>query len=356
MTAPVRAGIIGGGRIADLHAKGYAGGELGQIYAVCDVDEALATRRAQEWGAQRAYGDYRALLADEVVDAVEILTPHNLHREMAVAALDAGKHVSVQKPMALSIAEADDMVRAAESSGKLFRVFENFRFYPPFQLAKRLIDEGAIGEPQAIQVSVIDGSYPGSWPVPESAWRWRYDRSISGGGPVTFDHGYHIFSIVMYLMGPVDEVMAWIDETPGRAGTVDRPALVAWKHAATHRYGSWQSLGSRDLLVRSKYYAGDELTHVIGTKGVLWVNRCSGEMLETPPVVLYRDGETRAFHDVETDWGYSFELGTRDLLEAIRDGRESQLSGQEAREVLRFTLAAPLSARLGRNVRLSEVS
>src|SRR5439155_5913388 len=119
----------------------------------------------------------------------------------------------------LTMAEAEAMVEAGRRSDRLFRVFENFRFYPPFQLAKRLIDEGAIGEPQSIQVSVIDGHHAGAWPVSEGALRWRYDRAINGGGPVVFDHGYHIFSIVIYLLGPVDEVMAWIDETPARAGT-----------------------------------------------------------------------------------------------------------------------------------------
>lgn len=354
MSPRLRIGFVGAGRIADLHARGYRGSELGVIAAVCDADVGVAEARAAEWGAA-AYSDYTRMLADPGVDAVEILTPHNLHARMAVDALKAGKHVSVQKPMALTIAEADEMVAASRSSGRSLRVFENFRYYPPFRLAKRLIDEGEIGEPQSIQVAVVDGSYPAAWAVPERSWRWRYDRAVAGGGPVVFDHGYHIFSIVMYLMGPVEEVMAWIDSTEGRAGPVDRPAMVAWKHAAPRRYGSWESVGSRDFVVRSRYYADDALTRVIGSRGVVWVNRCSGEMLQAPPVVLYRDGETREYHDLETDWGHSFEVGTREWLEAIRAGRESDLTPEEGREVLRFSLAAHLSAAEGRKVRVGAV-
>ncbi len=355
MTTPIRVGFIGAGQIADLHARGYAGNADGRIVAVCDSDEAIARARAAEWGAGRIYTDYRELLSDPEIDAVEILTPHSLHREMTVAALWAGKHTSVQKPMALTVAEADEMVDAASASGRLFRVFENFRYYPAFQLAKRLIDEGAIGDPQAIQVTVVDGSHPLAWPSLERARAWRYDRQVSGGGPVIFDHGYHIFSIVMYLMGPVDEVMGWIGETPGSRGPIDRPALIAWRHTAPHRFGSWQSVGSGEMVVRGRYYADDALTHVAGTHGVLWVNRVSGEMLQRPPVVLYRDGEIREFHDMETDWGYSFEQGTRDFLAAIREGRSSELTGEDGREVLRLALAALRSNEARAVVRVADV-
>lgn len=354
MSDRVRVGFIGAGQIADLHAREYRRSEVGRLFAVCDNDAAIAKARAAEFGAERAYADYRELLADPEVDAVEILLPHHLHADVTVAALEAGKHVSVQKPMANTMAEADRMVDAGKASGKLFRVFENFRYYPAYQLAKRLIEEGAIGEPQTIQVSVVDGDHPNAWPSVPRARKWRYDRRLNAGGPVVFDHGFHVFSIVMYLMGPVDEVMAWIDESQGMFGVIDRPALIAWKHTAPQRYGSWQSTGSRDMLVRSPYYADDELCHVIGSKGIIWVNRCSGEMLQAPPVVLYRDGEIREFHDMDTDWGHSFELGARDFLEAIRDGRESDMTGEEGREVLRFVLAAHQSARLGRNVKVAD--
>jgi predicted dehydrogenase len=141
----LRVGFIGAGRIADLHALAYQDNPEAEIYAVCDSEEEVASRRAQEWGAQRWLSDYRELLRDDAVDAVEILTPHHLHAEMTIAALEAGKHVSLQKPMSVNLSEADAMIAAAQRSGKLFRVCENFRYYPPFVKAKELLDEGAIG-------------------------------------------------------------------------------------------------------------------------------------------------------------------------------------------------------------------
>ncbi|MCH2597457.1 MAG: Gfo/Idh/MocA family oxidoreductase, partial [Pirellulales bacterium] len=150
-------GIIGGGRITGLHGLAYDDYPHAKIYAVCDINEEIAQGRAAEWGAQRTFTDYHELLADPAIDAVEIITPHHLHAEMTVAALEAGKHVSVQKPMALTVAECDQMIAAAERTGKNLRVFENFQYFPPLAKAKQLLDDGAIGEPISIRMKAIQG-------------------------------------------------------------------------------------------------------------------------------------------------------------------------------------------------------
>ena len=99
-------GIVGCGRISDLHELGYRGLEDACIVAVCDPKRSRASAKARAWNVGTVYTDYHQLLADPAVDLVELLVPHHLHVGMAVEACAAGKHVSVQKPMALSIAEA----------------------------------------------------------------------------------------------------------------------------------------------------------------------------------------------------------------------------------------------------------
>jgi predicted dehydrogenase len=290
------------------------------------------------------------------VDAVEILTPHHLHAEMAVAALEAGKHVSLQKPPTVNLTEMDRVIAAAQRSGKLFRVCENFRYYPPYNKARQLMDEGAIGEPLSIRVKVISGAPQHGWYVPPETWRWNLTEAECGGGPAVFAHGYHIFSIVMYFLGPAEKVFAWIERMEVWPGlVVDTPAVLMWKHRQGTRYGSWESMFSSELVVRSKYYASDEWVEITGSRGVIWVNRCSGEMLEGPAVVLYRDGETRAFHDLETDWGVSFLRQGQDFVAAIGEERPCTLTSAEAREILRFYVAALRSAQGERSVPLDEV-
>jgi predicted dehydrogenase len=351
----LRVGIIGAGRIADLHALAYGAGSRASIYAVCDADAEIAAARASQWGAERSYTDYRELLADPRVDAVEVILPHHLHEEVTAAALRAGKPVSVQKPMARSVAESRRMADAATATGCDLRVFENFRHYPPFVQARQMIDDGAIGEPQTQHISVIGGGGPG-WDVPRRAWRWRLDAEMCGGGPCIFDHGYHIFSIAMYLLGAVEEVFAWILTSEIARVEVDRPALVCWKHAAPNRLGSWDTTGSPELLVPSKYYTNDERVQIVGSKGIIWINHCSGELTSAPALVLYRDGVTTEYHSIESDWGASFRLGGRAWHDHVLDGTPCEMTAADGLEVMRFTEAAHRAAAERRLVRVEEMA
>ena len=243
MVSPVRVAIVGCGRISDLHALGYRGREDACIVAVCDTNRKRAREKAKAWGVEKVYGDYTELLADPDIDLVELLVPHYLHAEMTVAACQVGKHVSVQKPMALTVAEAEQMIAAATRAVVVLRVFENFVFYPPHVRAKQMIDAGEIGEPQMIRLHVGTGKSATAWKVPMSAWLWRFDGAKCGGGPLVFDHGYHLFSLARYLMGEVERVYAWLDNSPVGGGIprqvaqVDAPATIMLQFKTPRRYG-----------------------------------------------------------------------------------------------------------------------
>ena len=352
----LKVGFIGGGRISDLHALGYKDNPSPSIYAVSDIRPQVAQGRAREWGAQAWYNDYRRMLADPNVDAVEIITPHHLHAPMTIEALEAGKHVSVQKPMCLNIAEADAMIAAAMRSGRLLRVMENFRFYPPYNLAKELLSSGIIGEIRSMRMKNIGGQWNSGWHVPESAWQWRADPTLCGGGPAVFDHGYHMFSIAIYFLGPVERVYAWIDEREVRPGwKSDSPAMIMWKCKDKPVYGSYEVVRAEEMPVPAKYYPGDEWVELTGSRGVLWINGCSSSFLDVPPVVVYRDGKLSSYTDLETDWGNSFVRGTHDFVDAVIDGRPSTLTGEQGREILQFALAALTSSHEGREVRPEEI-
>ncbi|MCX5734866.1 MAG: Gfo/Idh/MocA family oxidoreductase [candidate division NC10 bacterium] len=385
--AKIRVGLIGVGGIARLHAQGYKDNPTGELYAVCDVDESLVRERAQEWGAQQAYTDYRQLLADPKVDAVEVITPHHLHAPIGIAALEAGKHVSMQKPMAMNVTECDALIEAARRSGKLFRVFENFRYCAPMVRAKELLDSGAIGEPLSIRIKFIQGSMGKGWKVPYSRWAWRFDEAQSGGGRIMFDAGFHYFGTAMWFLGEVEKVYSWITYRPirpelanrgvslirgvehvvGAAGArkeevaapdewlIDSPAVVIWKYKNAEKYGTFEVVTSYDIFVRSKYTPEDEWVEITGSRGFIWVNRNTSHLLDRPPVVMYRDGVTTEFSDMEADWGASFVAGVHDFTDAIVQGRQPALTGEEGRGVIQFCQAAQLSAKEGREVRPEEI-
>lgn len=350
-------GIIGCGRIFDLHMRGYEGRDDAAVLAVADVSEEKRMKRAREYGIPRAYADYRELLEDPSIDLVEILTPHHLHHEMAVAAARAGKHVSLQKPPALNVAEMDGIAAAAREAGVVLRIYENFVFYPPIVMAKRLIEEGAIGTPLNIRMRTLSGSAAGGWEVPLESWAWRVDEQACGGGPFVFDDGYHKFSVALYLLGEVEKVYCWMETLPlGEGLRVDAPSICIWKHKEGSRFGSIDFTWAYDLYIKSDYYASDDRVEITGTEGVIWVTRGHGNMLDIPPLLLYREGRLTAFTDLEADWGASFRDSTRHLLDALRSGEAPRLTPAEGKRVLQFALAAVTSAREGREVRPDEIS
>ncbi len=344
----IKFALVGCGRISDLHARAYRGCQDAEIFAVCDVNEDRARQKKEEWGAAKVYSDYEKLLRDPEIEAVELLVPHNLHADMTIAAAESKKHVSVQKPMATSVSEARSMIKAAKKSGVLLKVFENFVFYPPYVKAKELVVAGAIGKLITVRMKMISAGR-GGWEVPGESWLWRLDEAKSGGGLIVFDDGYHKFSQAYDIGGEVEKVIAWIDHTDT---VVDAPSFVLWKYkeGAAARYGQYDMTFARDLYINSRYYAADDRMELVGTEGIIWVNRHHGNMLQEPSVVLYREGETRSFHGLRDDWGESFIDSGRDFFQCIKDNRNPKLSGEVGLKVLQFSLAPEISSREKREV------
>ncbi len=347
----VRIGIIGCGRISDLHAAGYLSNPRAKIVAVCDADQAKAEAKAREWGAGTSYSDYRALLDDQSVDAVEIITPQRLHEAIVLDALAAGKHVSVQKPMTTDMDSADRMVAAADAAeGQVAKLFENYVFYPPLVLMKHIIDEGAIGEPTSMRIKFISG-VRGGWDVPDSAWNWRKDEHRRGYGMQTFDHGHHMWSVAWFLMGEVERVLAWIDSVDG---VIDCPAEIIWKYSGAPKYGSCDYSHGTELTIPSRYYANDEWFEVTGSKGIVSVSRCTGNVQEGAPLRLFADGRWTEYPDVASDWAEGFKGATANFVSAVLGEETPLLSVKQGREILRMDLAVQESARMHREIVLAE--
>lgn len=352
----LRVGIIGAGRISDLHAIEYLTNPRATIVAVADANAENARMRGQAWGVpeHNIFTNYHDLLASPEVDLVEILLPHHLHYQATLDAAAAGKHVSVQKPMALTVDQATAMIAATQQAGVIFKVFENFIFYPPVQRAKALIDAGEIGDLLSIRIKSNAATSPNAWHVPHSAQAWRFDPAQNGGGPLVFDDGHHKFALGWHFMGQAEAVHAWIGATEVAPGAIlDAPSIVSWKFAGG-RVGALEVVYSPHLVLDTQHYAQDDRIELTGTKGVIWVTRGHGKMLDVPPVVLYRDRQTRTFSDMPVGWEHSFINSTRHFIDAYFAGEPPSLTGEQGRAVLKFALAAQESARLGQAVEIAQ--
>jgi predicted dehydrogenase len=358
---PVQAAIVGCGRISDLHELGYRDRDDARIVAVCDANGRRATAKAKAWGVDKVYYDYTKILDDPEINLVELLVPHHLHADMTVAACQAGKHVSVQKPMARSVAEADRMLIAAQRAGVTLRIYENFIFYPPHVRAKQMIDAGEIGEPQMLRMHVSTGKSDTAWDVPLTSWLWRINEEKCGGGPLIFDHGYHLFSLAYHLLGEIERVYAWMDDSPvggiipRQVAQVDAPATIMFQFKSPRRYGVLDFCHTPNLVMDSIYYADDDRLEVVGDKGVIFVNRCTARTVDLPPLMLFRDGETTEIPVERYEWHDSFIDCTRHLFSVLQNGGEPALDGSTGKAVLQFSLAAHISSREGKEVRPDDV-
>lgn len=364
MIDKVSAAIVGCGRIADLHALGYRNRQDAQIFATMDTNHGRAKEKARQWGAPKAYKEYEAVLSDPEINLVELLVPHHLHAEMTIAACRAGKHVSVQKPMANSALECQQMISAARDAGVILRVYENFVFYPPHVRAKEMLAAGEIGQPQMLRIHVSTGKSAGEWKVPLSAWAWRFDEKRSGGGVLVFDHGYHLFSLAYEMFGGVDRVAAWIDNTPVgsyhglvpmNVARVDAPAVIMVQFKNPHCYGVMDFANTPNLVMDTQYYSDDDRMEIIGDKGILIVNRCTAKTLDYPPLVLFRDGKTTSIQVERCEWHHSFIDCTTHLIDVLTKGGSPKLDGEAGKKVMEFTLAAQISARMNREIRPDDV-
>ncbi len=217
---PVRLGCVGLGEVfAIRHLPVLQEERRVEVVAVADVQAEALQQTTKQLGCAGT-DDWRELLTKFDIDALLICTPHHLHSEPAVAALQAGKHVLVEKPMAPTVEECQLMVQAARASDAVLMVAENYFYMPALQKMAALVEEGAIGEVTGLRLLQAN---PSSYP-PAGHWRW----SAQAGGGVMLDPGVHLCALAGWWGGPVQRVWAdmYYPPDPGREVENSAEAVV----------------------------------------------------------------------------------------------------------------------------------
>ena len=202
-------GIIGTGFMGKAHAFAYRAAlaafpdiPVPRLEMIADVNEALASKAAHQYGFARSSADWRTLVNDPRIDVVSITTPNTLHKEMALAAIAAGKHVHCEKPLSPSLVDSLVMVEAAEKAGVATQVGFNYIKNPLLKQARDMIAAGELGEITGFRgIHAEDYMHD-----PESPYSWRIDPV--GGPGVIADLGSHIIGMARFMLGPIAEVSA----------------------------------------------------------------------------------------------------------------------------------------------------
>ncbi|MFR8438248.1 MAG: Gfo/Idh/MocA family protein [Lachnospiraceae bacterium] len=342
-------GIIGCGKIAQVrHIPEYNDNPDAKLVAFYDLNTARAKALAEQYGG-RAYESVEALLADPNVDAVSVCSANASHAEITVAALEAGKHVLCEKPMATTLADCERMVSAAKKSGKRLMIDQNQRLAGAHVKARELIEQGEIGRVITFATAFRHGG-PETWSIDPGQSTWFFDKKRAAMGAMA-DLGVHKTDLIQYLIGQtVDEVEAQLctlDKkfSDGSPITVDDNAFCIYHMdggAVGTMIASWTNYGPED-----------NSTVINGTEGVLRIYDDPAHTL-----VLEKKDGTRVCYDVDAIQTNDNQTksGMIDLfVEGLKDPTVQGIDAQSVLTAMRAVFAAIESSEAGRRVKTSEV-
>jgi predicted dehydrogenase len=191
-----KAAVFGTGFVGRVHLEAIRRLGYVQVYAIGESQKEKARRLGDEFHVEKTHSDWEVLLQDPEIDVVHVCTPNALHFVMAKAALEAGKHVICEKPLATSVAEAKELIAIAKAKNLANATFHNLRFYPMVQQIRAMREAGELGE-----ILVLQGTYSQDWLMYDTDWNWRIDSKANGPSRCMADIGSHWCDMAEHLTG-----------------------------------------------------------------------------------------------------------------------------------------------------------
>lgn len=331
MQRTVRFAVVGCGRMGRRRMSAIAAHPGAELVCVADVDPALARRAAEEFGCgYHAHQDELPQRAD--VDWVVISVPNRWHLPVAVASLDAGKHVFCEKPLARNPDEARAIVAAARANGRILKVGSNLRYFPNVLRAKALLDERAIGEVLFLRCWIgHDG-----WNVQNGMW--FADPEAAGGG--TFlDNGCHVLDIARWFVGEVHACVGMV-----------QTALWPIRPLEDNAFGIFETEQGRTIVIQASWteWNGYMYLEVYGSEGYIRVDSRGRSCLTA---LGDRKGNEQVF-DYSDQPPTSYQAEFADLMRALDEGRMPAPTGYDGLRAVEMAWGVYEAARTGRRVAL----
>lgn len=340
----IKVGVIGCGSISrKRHLVEYANNKNVEIAAVCDIVESRAVEMAEKYGA-KSFTQYEEVIQLAEIDVISVCLPNDLHAPVSIAALNAGKHVLCEKPMATSRKEAEEMIEAAKRNDKTLMIAHNQRFVASHQKAKQLIESGEIGKIYSFRTTF---GHPGPerWSI-DGRNSWFFDKEQAFIGALG-DLGVHKSDLIRYLLGDVAEVSAFVETSAKEDTDVDDNAVAVLKMES----------GVIGTLAASWSYVtgGDNSTVIYAENGVL--------RLEDDPehslIVQYKNGEVVKYQldkiQTNEEGGQTNTHVIDHFIEAIINKKAPLITGDEGKKSLDVILAALESNETKKVVKVNKI-
>lgn len=348
-SARLRVGFVGCGRVTQgLHLPGFRRLADWQVIAAADSDESRLNLTANRFGIPRRYPDYQDLLADPDVDVVAVCLPPRLHAEVALAALEAGKHLFIEKPLAVSFRECDQLLERAARSPRKVMVGFNLRWHRLIRRIREMIQAGTLGELELIRTTFTTGGTLQTGFPEWSSWR-------TPGGGVLFDLGVHHFDLWRYLTGAeVQEIsaMSHSRDAGGQSAAVtarmDNGLLVTSVFSNQTTDSNELEISGRKGSIRVFCYRfnGLEFITVPGSFGGLQRLRSKlSTALRAIPGAIARASLGGDFHS-------SYEAEWRAFAHSIREDTPVECSLEDGRRAVEVSLAALASESQSRPIQI----
>jgi myo-inositol 2-dehydrogenase / D-chiro-inositol 1-dehydrogenase len=337
----VRVGIIGSGFISDVYARAFRYVPDAQLIAVASPTPGNAQQFATRYGVPNAFEHYQGVLARKDIDMVVVGIPNDLHAEITIAAAQAGKHIVMDKPLSITLEEADTMIEACQRANVLLMYGENLVFTPKMNQAKALMDEGALGK--VFLVKHAAGHFG-----PHSRWFWEAKRS--GGGSL-LDIGCHLIESTRWLLGKpvVKSITASMGTYAHRERTTcDDQAFCLIEYE-----------GNRIVQIESTWArqgGGGDLFEVYGDQGVTRGEARDNSLLTYSAIGYGYAGEKvtstqgYTFTAVEEIWNNGIPREMQHFVRCVKGLEKPIETGEDGREVLKIIYAAYQSAGEGRRI------
>jgi UDP-N-acetyl-2-amino-2-deoxyglucuronate dehydrogenase len=332
--------LVGCGRISRNHFEALARIDGLTLSAVCDVVPERARAAGEQWGVPW-FASYDEMLEKAESDAVAICTPSGLHPQHGIAAARAGKHVISEKPMAITLSAADDLVQACDAAGVHLFVVKQNRLNPPVQLVKRAIDRGRFGRIYMANCTV-------RWTRPQEYYDqapWRGTWEFDGGA--FMNQASHYVDLVQWLVGPVDAVMA-------RTATLARRIEAEDSGVALFRFRNG-ALGAMEVTMLTYPRNLEGSITILGEKGSVKIGGTAVNRVEQWLFSDY-DDDDKLVEGASTNppnvYGFGHEAYYRNVLAVLRGEARADTDGRAGRKSLELILGIYESARTGREVPL----
>lgn len=340
----IRIGMLGCGKIAQVrHMPEYAQNPDAELCAFFDLNQERAAEMAAKYGG-KAYATVDELLADPSIDAVSVCVANNAHAELSIKALNAGKHVLCEKPMAVTLEDCEAMVACAKKNGKFLMIGQNQRLAKAHVVAKQLLDQGLIGRVITFRTSFGHGG-PETWSVDPGSGTWFFDRKLAAMGAMA-DLGVHKTDLIQFLLGQR------VIRTTARLQTLDKRyangELIGVDDNAFCIYE--MSGGACGTMTASWTYYGaeDNSTILYGEKGIMRIYDDPKHSI----VITMKDGSviTADVEQIQTNDNQT-KSGVIDLwIDCLKNNRAPEISGESALYAMRAIFASIESSETGKAV------